>query len=78
MIWITRALEVAGFALVTAGAWVLRPWLGLVVAGVSLILLTNYGWTEYGEDIEPEGEPTIEERLTELRRPVIPRLSRTG
>ena len=35
---VTSILEVIGGILVAAGAWLLAPWLGLIVAGICLIL----------------------------------------
>jgi hypothetical protein len=36
---LTTALEIAGFALITAGFWVLSTVAGLIAAGVALITL---------------------------------------
>ncbi len=35
---VTSILEIVGGLLIAAGAWLLAPWLGLIVAGACLIL----------------------------------------
>lgn len=36
---IARLLQLAGFGCVTAGAFLIVPWLGCVVAGISLLVV---------------------------------------
>lgn len=57
--------EVLGLASITAGATALEPWLGLVVGGVCLVLLANFGGSRSRteEDVEH-----LAEALQKVRR----------
>lgn len=55
--WARLVVELAGEFAISYGAWLVRPWLGVMVLGVFL-LLASYGISKSLEKLRAKKEPS--------------------